>query len=99
MREPKSKPAFRDDERLRIRSLQEAGWFDLVRSLNPKGKLFSWWSRPDFYLQNKGLRLDLVFGSRAVVDRAQSAQIVHRPYEDRGRSGEVDHAPVIVDLD
>ncbi|MXX86530.1 MAG: hypothetical protein F4Y71_08760 [Acidobacteria bacterium] len=94
----KREPGFSDDERSRIRSLEKAGWVDLVRHPNPKEKLFSWWSRPNLYLQNKGLRLDLVFGNQAAVERLRSAQIIHTPYEERGRAGEVDHAPVIVNL-
>ena len=97
-KEVKNRPGFRDDERSRLRSLKEAGWFDLVRELSPEGKLFSWWSPGNFYLQNKGLRLDLVFGNRAVVDRCRSCRIVHSPYEERGKTGKPDHAPVVVDL-
>ncbi|MDE2881718.1 MAG: exodeoxyribonuclease III [Acidobacteriota bacterium] len=94
----KKEPGSRDDERSRIRSLSQAGWADLLRELDPKGRLFSWWGRPNLYLQNKGLRLDLVLGNSAAVDRLQSARIVHGPYENRGRTGKPDHAPVIVDL-
>ncbi len=97
-REDTSKPGFRDDERSWIRSLREAGWFDLVRECNPDARLFSWWWSKEFYRQDKGLRLDLVFGNQTVRDRLQSAQIVHSPYEDRGRTKKPDHAPVIVDL-
>ncbi|MXZ60115.1 MAG: hypothetical protein F4228_03810 [Acidobacteria bacterium] len=91
-------PGFREDERSRIRSFAEAGWSDLVRHLNPEGRLFTWWWRRDSYVQNKGLRLDLVLGNPAVVERLRSASIVHSPHENRGRTGRPDHAPVIVDL-
>ena len=97
-REDKSEPGFRDDERSKIRSLQRSGWFDLVRHVCPDAKLFSWWWKRDFYLRNMGLRLDLVLGNSAVVDRLRSARIVHSPFENRGRTGKPDHAPVIVDL-
>ena len=45
-----------------------------------------------FYKDDKGLRIDLVFGNAAVVRRLQCARI------DRGRGGKSDHAPVVVDL-
>ena len=89
----RNSPEFREDERLWISSLLEAGWFDLVRDLNPDERIFSWWSpRKDFYKDDKGLRIDLVFGNAAVVRRLQCARI------DRGRGGKYDHAPVVVDL-
>ena len=92
------KPGTTSDERSRMRSLRESGWFDLVREWNPDARLFSWWWSRDFYCQDKGLRLDLVLGNQAIRDRLQSARIIHSPYEDRGRTKKPDHAPVIVDL-
>ena len=100
-KERKSRPGFRKDERSRLRSLKEAGWFDLVRESNPEGDLFSWWWSRDLYLKNKGLRLDLVFGNRVILDRLRSGRIVHSPYEERGENGKPrrpDHAPVVVNL-
>ena len=97
--EDRNSPGFREDERSRISSLLEAGWFDLVRDLNPDERIFSWWSpRKDFYKDDKGLRIDLVFGNAAVVRRLQCARIDRGYYADRGRSGKPDHAPVVVDL-
>ena len=91
--ERKHQTGFREDERSRISSLLEAGWFDLVRYLYPDERIFSWWSpTSDFYKRDKGLRIDLVFGNAAVVRRLQCARI------DRGRGGKSDHAPVVVDL-
>lgn len=97
-REDKSQPGFRDDERSRIRSLQEAGWFDLVRKANPDRGMFSWWHSADLYRQNKGLRLDLIFGNRAVFNRLRVAGTDQSPLDQRDRPGKPDHAPVIVDL-
>ena len=100
-RQSKERPdraGFQKDERSRIRSLQEAGWFDLVRHTNPGRGMFSYWNSSACYAQNKGLRIDLVFGNRAVFDRLISAWTDCSPYEERGRTGNPDHAPVIVDL-
>ena len=50
------------------------------------------------YDDDKGLRIDLVFGNAAVVRRFQSARIDRGHYADRGRTRKPDHAPVFVDL-
>ena len=98
-REPRSAAGFRADERSRISSLLETGWFDLVRDVNPDERIFSWWSpRKGFYDADKGLRMDLVFGNAAVASRTQCAWIDRGHYADRGRTGNPDHAPVVVDL-
>ena len=97
-REDKSKPGFRDDERSRIHSLQGAGWFDLVCHANPAQEMFTWWHSWSLYAEHKGLRLDLAFGNRAVLDRLQSARTDRTPLERRRGNKRPDHAPVIVDL-
>ena len=76
----------------------KAGWSDLVRDLNPDERTFSWWWSRDYYNDDKGLWMDLVFGNAAVVKRLQFARIDRSHYADRGRTGKPDHAPVIVDL-
>ena len=91
-------PGFRDDERSRIRSLAEAGWFDLVRETNPGRGMFSWWHSADLYRQNKGLRLDLILGNRAVLNRLRFGGTDQSPLDQRDRPGKPDHAPVVVDL-
>ena len=98
-KERKDRPGFREDERSRISSLLEGGWFDVVRDSNPDERLFSWWSpRGDFYKDDKGLRLDLGLGNALVVSRLQSARIDRGHYAERGKTGNPDHAPVVVDL-
>ncbi len=97
-KERRDKPGFREDERSRICSLLKAGWFDLVRDLNPGERIFSWWSSAYLYNDDKGLRMDLVFGNAAIARRLQSAWIDRDHYADRGRTGKPDHAPVVVDF-
>ena len=97
-RERKGSFGFGEDERSRISSLLDAGWNDLVREMNPDTRMFSWWSSPDFYMRDKGLRIDHVFGNAAIVKRCRSAWIDRDHYDDRGRTGPPDHAPVVVDL-
>ena len=99
-RENNSAPCFTDCERSRIRSLRTAGWFDLVRELNPDRRVFSWWSpRGDLYRCDKGLRIDLVFGNQAIRERLRAARIDRSPIDQRVSAKKWDHAPVIVDLD
>ena len=97
-RPDKSRPGHQKEEQSRIRSLREAGWFDLVREANPGCRTFTWWHSPDFYCQKKGLRIDLLFGNRAVFERLQTAHTDRSPLDQRGRAKRRDHAPVIVDL-
>ena len=97
-RERKDRPGFREDERSRISSLLEEGWFDLVRDLNENERIFSYWHSHGLYNDDKGLRIDLVFGNAAVFKRRQFARIDRDHYADCGRTGKPDHAPVVVDL-
>ena len=101
--EPKGQPSkrkigYRSEEQSCIRSLREAGWFDLVREANPGCRTFSYWDSADLYCQNKGLRIDLVFGDRAARERLQAAKTDHSPLDQRPKDKRKDHAPVIVDL-
>lgn len=96
--EDTSRPGFRDDERSRIHSLQQSGWFDLARSAKPDDAMFSWWSSWDLYIGQKGLRLDLVFGNRAVSNQVRDVRVDCSRYENERHGKNPDHAPVIVDL-
>lgn len=74
------------------------GWglVDLFRKRYPQPKLFSYWDyrAGDFHM-GRGMRIDLVLGTRSVAQRCSFA-IVDR----NARKGESpsDHAPVLVDL-
>ena len=92
------KPGFREDERARLRLLKEAGWFDLIRHSNADGRVFSWWWSRDFYIKDKGLRLDHLLGDPGVASRLRCAWSDRRYYEDQGMTGRPDHAAVIADL-
>ncbi len=93
-----SRPGYRREEHRRIQSLCE-DWFDLVRAANPGRRIFSYWNSPDLYRQDKGLRMDLVFGNRAVFKDLRGAKTDRRPLDQRDNAEKrKDHAPVIVDL-
>jgi exodeoxyribonuclease-3 len=72
------------------------GMTDLFRDRYPQGKLFSWWDyRAGDFHQGRGMRIDLVLGTRSVAART-TWSIVDR----NARKGESpsDHAPVLVEL-
>ena len=96
--ERKDRPGFREDERSRICSLLKTGWSDLVRELNPDKRMFSYWHSRNFYNDDKGLRIDLVLGNASVVKRLQTAWIDRSQCAVLGKTGNPDHAPVVVDL-
>lgn len=74
---------------------------DVARLHVPLGqKLFTWWSyrAADFKASNRGLRLDHIWVSPALRDRAQAGQ--HAVLTDvRSWDRPSDHAPVVVCLD
>lgn len=88
-----------DEERDRFRALLGRGLLDLFREKYPEQQAFSWWDyRNGAFHRNMGLRIDLVLGTRAVMDRLEEAW-VDRDYRKKKDSLIAsDHAPVIIDL-
>ena len=79
-----------------LAELEAWGLTDTFRTLQPEPKLYSWWDyRAGDFHQGRGLRIDLLLGTRAIAERA-AWSIVDR----NARKGErpSDHAPVIVEL-
>lgn len=83
----------------RIRVLRLEKWTDAWRSLNPKAREYTWYSKR----KNKelgtsedlnGFRLDYVFVSNALRDSTISAEHVHRVRQE----GVSDHAILVADL-
>lgn len=88
-----------DAERARFRSLLSHGLVDLFRELHPDEQTFSWWDyRDGAFHRNMGLRIDLMLGTRAVMDRVEEVW-TDRDYRKK-KDGLIasDHAPVIADL-
>jgi len=83
-------------ERDELQALCDWGMADLFRQHHPDAKLYSWWDyRAGDFHQGRGLRIDLVLGTKSVAERCTFA-VVDR----NARTGQSpsDHAPVIVDL-
>ena len=74
-------------------------WVDIIRRFVPANeKLYSWWSyrAHDWALSDRGRRLDHIWGTGPMADRAQSVTILK---EARGWPGPSDHVPVIADFE
>jgi exodeoxyribonuclease-3 len=83
-------------ERQLLAELCEWGMVDLFREQHPEDKLYSWWDyRAGDFHQGRGLRIDLVLGTRPVAERLQWSVIDRNARKGTSPS---DHAPVIVDL-
>jgi len=70
---------------------------DLFRKHTPDGGVYSWWDyRGVSFFKNRGLRIDIVYGTQAIADRCSSVTI-----DRNARKGEnaSDHAPVIAVID
>ncbi len=83
-------------ERAAIMALTDLGLRDVTREHLPSGGVYTWWSyRPEQFVKNNGLRLDLALCSPPVADATtsvwvdRSARSVERPS---------DHAPLVIDL-
>ena len=84
-------------ERALLAELCDWGMVDLFRQQHSDAKLYSWWDyRAGDFHQGRGLRIDLVLGTRAVAERCTWSVI-----DRNARKGQMpsDHAPVIVELD
>jgi exodeoxyribonuclease-3 len=80
-----------------LRQLQERSLVDLFRHVHPHAeRVFSWWDyrRGDFH-EGRGMRIDLVLASAAVIERARWCVIDRNARKGKSPS---DHAPLVVDL-
>ena len=85
-------------EREALRSLREWGLVDLYRTQHDQAGRFTWWDyRAGMFHKNKGMRIDLLYGSEAVAVRVVGAEIDREAR--KGPPTPSDHAPVVVDLD
>jgi len=84
-------------ERDALRQLEKWGTEDLFRRVYPNAdRLYSYWDyRAGDFHQHRGMRIDLVFGTRPVADRVTWAIIDRNARKGTGPS---DHAPVIIDM-
>lgn len=87
------------EERKRFETVLGLGLHDLFRVHRPSEQAFSWWDyRGGSFHRGHGLRIDLVLGSPAVLQRVQDVQIDRDYRKKQDGLTASDHAPVIVDL-
>lgn len=85
-------------ERVALGSLRDWGLVDAYRVHEPRGDRYSWWDyRAGMFHKNMGMRLDLIYVTRPLVDRVVWAEIDREAR--KGKPTPSDHAPVVVDLD
>ena len=87
-------------ERERLAGLLEWGLVDVFREHHQEEGLFTWWDyRGGDFHKRKGMRIDLVLGTRPVADAASYVLIDRN--ERKGPKGDPpsDHAPLFVDLE
>lgn len=83
-------------ERQALERVREVGLVDVVRRLHPEGALFTWWDyRQLAFPKNRGLRIDHVFATPPLAERAVAATVDREARKGKEPS---DHAPVIVEF-
>jgi exodeoxyribonuclease-3 len=83
-------------ERDELQALCDWGMVDLFREHHADAKLYSWWDyRAGDFHQGRGLRIDLVLGTKPVAERCTFSVVDRNARKGQSPS---DHAPVIVDL-
>lgn len=86
-----------EPERDRLRALAALGFRDLFRDFESDTGHYSWWDyRAGAFRRNHGLRIDLAWGSAALVPHCRGVVIDRAPRKWEKPS---DHAPVITTLD
>ena len=85
------------EERAAVRRLVEWGLVDVFRTLYDDDRLFTWWDyRAGDFHNHRGMRIDLLFATRPLADRATWGLIDR--FARKGKSPS-DHAPLLVDFD
>lgn len=80
-------------ERAALAELAGFGLVDLFRAKNGEAKAYSWWDyRGVSFFKDQGLRIDVIFGTRAIAERCTACTIDRSARKGQDAS---DHAPVI----
>ncbi len=88
---------FSDKERAAFQALVSTGLADTFRRFDQSPMSFSWWDyRMGAFHRNRGLRIDHILASRALVSACKSCHIDPAP---RGLERPSDHAPVTAEFD
>jgi exodeoxyribonuclease-3 len=87
-----------EPERAKLARLRDWGLVDTYRLQQPAIDRFSWYDyRAGMFHKNRGMRIDLLYGTEVVADRVIWAEIDREAR--KGPPTPSDHTPVIIDLD
>ena len=85
-----------DEERAHFKALLDLGLHDAFRLFEQAPKSYSWWDYREFaFKRNRGLRIDHILVSSALVKKVSACVIDKTPRKNERPS---DHTPVIVTL-
>ena len=86
-----------DAERAHFKNLLDLGLVDAFRQFEQPEKSYSWWDYREFaFRRNRGLRIDHILVSQALVPQLSACTIDKAPRKNERPS---DHTPVVVDFD
>lgn len=86
-----------DEERTRLRHIEEIGFKDSFRLFDQPDDTFSWWDyRAAAFRRKRGLRIDLVLASTTMAERCTASDVDPEP---RKLDRPSDHAPVFAVFD
>ncbi len=86
-----------DPERKALQALEEWGLLDAFRVRYPDDRLYSYWDyRAGDFHEHRGMRIDLLLMSEALVTKMRWALVDHNARKGKQPS---DHAPVFVDIE
>ena len=84
-------------EREALANMMAFGLVDLFRAKYPDAKTWSWWDyRGVSFFKDQGLRIDVIFGTQAILDKTSAVAIDRNARKGQDAS---DHAPVVATID
>jgi len=87
---------FSRPERAALHHLKQWGFVDVFRQFNPDEREFSWWDfRSGAWQRNRGLRIDHIWVSPTLAERALASWIDRDP---RAGPRPSDHTPVVAEF-
>ncbi len=85
------------EARAALVALEEAGYVELTRRFIPDERTYTFWDYKQLrFPRGEGMRIDFVYASPPLAERARAATIVR---DERKGKGASDHVPVVIDLD
>jgi exodeoxyribonuclease-3 len=87
---------FHPKEHAALARIQSWGLYDLLRKHHEEGGLYSWWDyRQLAFQKNNGLRIDLILGTKKMLNRCTGVEIFR---DERKGESPSDHVPVVAEF-